>query len=173
MAHLKLKALLTTSALVAATAAAGTASSDPRGEYYKDLKKPDWNPPNEVFPIVWTTLYTDLAATTGLTLADLWQAGELTGSNKEANRFLAATVTNLALNGGWSWAFFRAKQPMLAAAWAGVLAASSADLTRRVFKVSRGRGAVLAPYAAWTAFATVLSCAVWKLNERTPGQHAS
>ncbi|MDO4901803.1 TspO/MBR family protein [Actinomyces sp.] len=173
MAHLKLKALLTTSALVAVTAAAGTAASDPRGEYYEGLKKPDWNPPNEAFPIAWSTLYTDVALTTGLTLADLWEAGELTGSNKEARRFLAATVTNLALNGGWSWAFFQAKQPALSAAWAGVLAASSADLTRRVFKVSRARGVALAPYAAWTAFATALSCAVWKLNERPSGQHAS
>ncbi|WP_199176322.1 TspO/MBR family protein [Actinomyces qiguomingii] len=173
MAHLKLKALLTTSALVAVTAAAGTAASDPGGEYYESLKKPEWNPPNEVFPIAWTTLYTDIALTTGLTLADLWQAGDLTGSNKEANRFLAATVANLALNGGWSWAFFQAKQPMLAAAWAGTLAASSADLTRRVFKVSQARGAALAPYAAWTAFATALSCTVWRLNVRTSGQHAS
>ncbi|MDU0349293.1 TspO/MBR family protein [Actinomyces sp. MRS3W] len=165
MAHVKAKALLTTSALVAATAAIGTAASDPKGKYYAGLKKPDWNPPNEAFPIAWTTLYTDIALTTGLTLADLWEAGRLTGSNREAKRFLAATATNLAINGGWSWAFFRAKQPALSAVWAGVLAASSADLTRRVFKVSKARGVVLAPYAAWTAFATALSCAIWKLND--------
>jgi len=173
MAHLKLKALLTTSALVAATAAVGTAASEPRSEYYASLKKPDWNPPNEAFPIAWSTLYTDIALTTGLTLADLWEAGEIMGSNKEARRFLTATVANLALNGGWSWVFFQAKQPALAAVWAGALAASSADLTRRVFKVSRARGVALAPYAAWTAFAAALSCAVWRLNERPTGQHAS
>ncbi|CED91386.1 TspO/MBR family protein [Actinomyces succiniciruminis] len=165
MTHFKMKALLTTSALVAVTAAVGTAASDPGGEYYKKLKKPDWNPPNVAFPIAWTTLYTDIALTTGLTLADLWEAGELTGTSKEAKRFLTALVANLALNGGWSWAFFRAQQPMLSAAWAGVLAASSADLTRRVSKVSKMRGIALAPYPAWTAFATALSCAVWKLND--------
>lgn len=165
MNHFKMKALVTTSALVAATAAAGTAGAQPKNKYYKKLKKPEWNPPNEVFPVVWTALYTDIALTTGLTLADLWKAGEIMGSNKEAKRFLTATVANLALNGGWSWAFFRARQPMLAAAWAGALAASSADLTRRVFKVSPARGAALSPYAAWTAFATALSGAVWKLND--------
>ncbi|PHP53272.1 tryptophan-rich sensory protein [Actinomyces ruminis] len=170
---MKMKALLTTSALVAATAAVGTAASDPKGKYYANLKKPDWNPPDEVFPVVWTTLYTDIALTTGMTLADLWQAGEIMGSNKEAKRFLTATVANLAINGGWSWAFFRAKQPALSAVWAGVLAASSADLTRRVFKVNRARGVVLAPYAAWTAFATALSCAMWKLNERAADHRAA
>ncbi|SDN17871.1 TspO/MBR family protein [Actinomyces ruminicola] len=173
MAHLKMKALLTTSALVAATAAVGTAASDPNGDYYARLTKPDWNPPNEAFPIAWTTLYTDIALTTGLTLADLWEAAEITGSNKEAKRFLTATAANLALNGGWSWAFFRAKQPALSAVWSGVLAASSADLTRRVFKISKVRGMALAPYAAWTAFATALSCAVWKLNDRAASHRAS
>ncbi|HHW83690.1 MAG TPA: tryptophan-rich sensory protein, partial [Actinomycetales bacterium] len=37
------------------------------------------------------------------------------------------------------------------------LAVSSADLVRRTWRASRANGALLAPYAAWTAFATVLS----------------
>ncbi|MFR9914545.1 tryptophan-rich sensory protein [Corynebacterium striatum] len=52
----------------------------------------------------------------------------------------------------------------MAAAWAGALAASSADLVRRAWKSAPERGVLLAPYAAWAGFATVLSVEIARLN---------
>ena len=60
--------------------------------------------------------------------------------------------------------FFQAKNPAVSAIWAGALAVSSTDLVRRSWRVSRVKGAVLAPYAAWTVFATALSGEIWRLN---------
>ena len=45
-----------------------------------------------------------------------------------------------------------------------MLAASSADLVRRAHKASPEKGVVLAPYAAWTGFATVLSAVIARRN---------
>ena len=86
------------------------------------------------------------------------------GDHEQRQRYLAALGANLVLNGGWSWAFFQAKNPAVSAIWAGALAVSSTDLVRRSWRVSRVKGAVLAPYAAWTVFATALSGEIWRLN---------
>jgi tryptophan-rich sensory protein len=40
------------------------------------------------------------------------------------------------------------------------------DLVRRAGRVSGPAAAVLAPYAAWTAFATLLSAAIARRNPR-------
>ena len=47
---------------------------------------------------------------------------------------------------------------------AAVLAASSADLTRRAASADPKLGAALAPYPAWTSFATVMSADIARLN---------
>ena len=49
---------------------------------------------------------------------------------------------------------------------AGVLAVSSADLTRRSVAVRGAKAAPMAAYAAWTAFATALSTHIWFVNRR-------
>ncbi|WP_083291037.1 TspO/MBR family protein [Corynebacterium sp. HMSC06G04] len=46
------------------------------------------------------------------------------------------------------------------------MTASSADLVRRAWKSAPERGALLAPYTAWTGFATVLSAEIARLNRR-------
>ena len=48
----------------------------------------------------------------------------------------------------------------------GLRPASSADLVRRAWKSAPERGALLAPYAVWTGFATVLSAEIARLNRR-------
>ncbi|WP_127843030.1 TspO/MBR family protein [Actinomyces wuliandei] len=156
-------ALLATSTMVAATAVAGSLASDPHGSYYASLRKPSWTPPGSVFPVVWSGLYATIAATTGPTLAELREADTKT-QDWEAAGYLCATTVNLALNAGWTWIFFRARNPGLSAAWAAALTISSVGLAQRTFQVKMARGVVLAPYAGWTAFATALSTAIWRMN---------
>ncbi len=78
-----------------------------------------------------------------------------------------AFAANLLLNATWSWLFWRARRPWLAAAECAVLTASSADLVRRTYNLNHRAGLALAPYAAWCAFATALSTAVARLNGGT------
>ncbi|PRC45358.1 TspO protein, partial [Mycobacterium sp. ITM-2017-0098] len=75
-----------------------------------------------------------------------------------------ALAANLVLNAGWSWVFFNRRKLGPAAALAGALTVSSADLARRAASVNAPAGAALAPYPLWCAFATVLSTRIWLLN---------
>jgi tryptophan-rich sensory protein len=148
-------------AAVAATAVAGSVGSrDVDSPWYDALEKPPYQPPGVAFPVVWTTLYTDLALSAGHALDRL----EAAGRHDEAERYRRALAANLVVNAAWSWVFFRWHRVGPAVGVAGVLAASSADLVRRTARVSPGAAVALAPYPVWCAFATVLSADVWRRN---------
>lgn len=151
--------LALTSVAVGLTAAVGGIATQPGSRWYTSLDKPRWQPPAAAFGPVWTLLYADIAAMSALHLADRREGFE----DEPPAGFAAALATNLVLNAGWSWAFFRGKNLPLATTVAVALAASSADLVRRV-GVRPQRGVVLAPYAAWTAFAAVLTDAIRRRN---------
>ncbi|GAA1349648.1 tryptophan-rich sensory protein [Falsarthrobacter nasiphocae] len=138
---------------VALTAVTGSLLTDPDSAWYRGLRKPSWQPPSAAFPLVWTALYADIALVSALVIADAQEKGD----DDAARRYIRRLTGNLILNAGWTGLFFRARKPWLAAGGAAVLAASSADLVRLAAQSSPERGAVLAPYAAWTAFATALS----------------
>jgi translocator protein len=136
--HVNKQTLAATTLAVGATAGIGSVASKPRiTRWYSRLQKPPYVPPNEVFPVAWTTLYADFA--------------------------LAA---NLILNAGWSWLFFKYQKLGASAVGAAVLAASSADLTRRTVAADRRAGIALLPYALWCSFATLMSGHIWVLNRR-------
>lgn len=144
----------------AACAVAGSIVTDPKSDWYKSLDKPAWQPPGWLFPIVWTALYADIAATAMQTVHEL----ENDGSTDEAEEYRRAHLVNLALNFGWSALFFAAKRPVLAAVEAAALAVSSWDLVRRAGSVRRQRGYRLAPYGLWCSFAAVLSTEIARRN---------
>ncbi len=145
---------------VVGAAAVGGLLTDPDGAWYRSLRKPSWNPPNTVFPVVWTSLYALITASSAATIHDL----QASGRREEARSFQRALAVNLVLNAGWSGLFFRARRPWLGAVGAGVLAASSIDLARRAARTGWTRGAALGSYAAWTSFATALSTEITRLN---------
>lgn len=163
---MKLTTVLWTAAATAATAAAGGIATDPESPWYRRLRKPDWQPPALAFPVVWTALYTDLAVSSAAAL-DSGSSAESGVEGARADELAAyrrALAANLVLNAGWSWLFWRSRRPWLAAAECALLTASSADLVRRTYRLNRGAGAALAPYALWCGFATVLSTAIARLN---------
>ncbi|KZS67422.1 TspO protein [Mycobacterium kansasii] len=156
------KSTLTATGL-AVTAAAGAGSIASPGStagWYPRLRKPAYQPPNIAFPMVWTTLYGDIAISSAVALDRLRAAGY----HDKARRYVAALGINLVLNGGWSWLFFRFHKLGASAVGAAVLATSSADLVRRTAEADRRAGLAMLPYALWTAFATVLATHLWRLN---------
>ncbi|WP_448612290.1 TspO/MBR family protein [Geodermatophilus sp. URMC 60] len=146
------------SAAVTATAVLGGIGTAPGTRWYRGLDKPPWQPPASAFGPVWTALYVLLALAGGRSLA--------AGGREERRRYLRAYLANLALNAGWTWLFFRARRPAAATAEAVLLAASTADLTRRSWVLDRRAGAALVPYAAWTSFAAALTAAIARRNPR-------
>lgn len=168
---MKLRTAVWTAAATAATAAAGGLATDPDSRWYRGLRKPGWQPPVIAFPVVWTALYADLAVSSAAAL-DSGEAGDPPGGSiaaAEIRAYRGALAVNLVLNATWSWLFWRARQPWLAAAECAVLTASSADLVRRTYQLNRGAGVALAPYALWCGFAAVLSAAIARLNPGAAG----
>jgi uncharacterized protein YbjT (DUF2867 family)/tryptophan-rich sensory protein len=156
------RTLARTSAVVGAAALVGSLLTDPNSRWYRRLDKPSWQPPPAAFPVVWTTLYATTAVVTARASAELAERGD-TAAAKDLERALAA---NMVLNAGWSGLFFRAHRLGLATAGAAALAASGADLARRVGSTGRGKAAGVGAYAAWCGFATVLTAAIARRNPR-------
>ncbi|MEV7328844.1 TspO/MBR family protein [Micromonospora sp. NPDC093244] len=153
---MRLPTLVKTAAAVTVTAAAGTAVNDTSDGWYRRLRKPSWQPPPVAFPLAWTPLYA-LIAVAGARVLD-----RTSGAERAA--FTRAYALNLALNFGWSALFFKARRPTAALAEIAALNASNFALVRRASRADRVAAAALAPYAAWTLFATVLNGAIVRLN---------
>lgn len=157
------RTLIPCTAAVAATAVIGGLASRPANSpWYRALSKPRYQPPRRAFPIVWPILYADIAAVSSNALDEMAHHGQ----ERERRRYITALAVNLALNAGWSWLFFKRRLLVASAVAAGVLAVSSADLSRRAVAASGTRAAPLSLYALWCAFATVLASHVWHLNRR-------
>ena len=144
-------------------AALGTWATNPDSPWYKSLDLPPWQPPKLAFPIVWTVLYATIAGVSASAVTT-FEDREVDGDAARVRGYWTALGVNLALNAGWSWAFWRAERPWLAAGWSGVLAASSIDLARRAGAAGPGHRNFLLPYAAWCSFATMLSAEIWRRN---------
>ncbi|MBV8860979.1 MAG: tryptophan-rich sensory protein [Mycobacterium sp.] len=163
---MKKQTVAATTLAVATAAGLGSVASRPRASgWYAHLRRPRYVPPNGVFPVAWTLLYTDIAGTSAVAVDRLRAAGR-PGADREARNYVVALATNLILNAGWSWLFFRYHKLGASAVGAVALAASSADLARRTAAADRRAGAALLPYPLWCAFATAMSGHVWILNRR-------
>ena len=154
------KSLPFTAAAVAACAGLGSVATRQVGSaWYRALRKPRIQPPPVAFPVVWTTLYADLAVTSAFALDRLRAPAD-----DQERGYAVALGVNLALNAAWSWVFFGFHRLGPSVLVAGALTVSSVDLVRRTADADERAAAALAPYAAWCAFATVLSAAVWRAN---------
>lgn len=124
--------------------------------WYRNLKKPEWNPPSSVFAPVWTTLYLLMALAA-------WWVWKPAGF-RAAARPLSLFALQLGLNVAWSWIFFGMHRPGWAFAellvlWLAILATTIAFFAR-----SGIAGALLLPYLAWVTFAGALNYTIWQLN---------
>lgn len=161
---MRITTLLMTAAATVATAAIGGAATAPavRSSWYAQLRKPAYQPPREVFPVVWPALYTDIAVVSAAAIDELGA----TGRDIERRAYRNGLALNLALNAAWSWLFFNRRRFGTATAVSAALTVSSADLTRRAVDAIGGRAAPLTLYPLWCAFATVLCGHIRQLNRR-------
>jgi tryptophan-rich sensory protein len=140
----------------AAAALVGGLGSRRAPEIYRELDKPSWAPPAAIFGPVWTLLY----ASMGTAAWRLWRSGS-------AHTPLTLHAVQLVLNAAWPAAFFagRSRRASLAIIAALDVAVAAEILTAR--RHDRLAGALLAPYLAWTLFATALNAAVRRPDRAT------
>jgi tryptophan-rich sensory protein len=157
------RTLIPAAVAVTATGVIGGLASRPADSpWYRSLRKPPYQPPPQVFPIVWPMLYADIA----IVSSNVLDMMERRGQKRERREYVIALAMNLVLNASWSWLFFNRRLLGTSAIAALVLAGSSADLSRRAVAVQGKRAAPLALYPTWCAFAAILSGHVWFLNRR-------
>lgn len=159
------RALVTISRTGAMTTVAALAGSLASGRpennsWFVALRKPAFQPPPVVFPVVWTSLYVDIAVCSAIALNELQDNSD----NAQARKYARALSANLVMNSAWTWVFFHSRRLAAAPILAATLAISSADLAIRSYRARRATGLALAPYALWCGFATTLSTAIWRLN---------
>lgn len=124
--------------------------------WYQTVAKPSWNPPNNIFGPVWTTLFVMMAISGWL----VWQAS----NEHKVKAPLTLFGTQLVLNIAWSWIFFGMHQPGWAFVEILVLWLAIAATAKSFFGISKLAGGLLVPYLGWVSFASVLNFAIWRMN---------
>lgn len=124
--------------------------------WYNRLDKPSYNPPDYVFPIVWSALYS-LMAISG------WRVWREENS-PERSRALRLWATQLTSNAEWTKLFFGKHQPLSALADVVALESMIVRYIATARKVDTGAALCFVPYAAWVGFATVLNADIVRRN---------
>ncbi|MBM3357182.1 MAG: tryptophan-rich sensory protein [Betaproteobacteria bacterium] len=137
-------------------AAAAPGIAWPPGEWYAQLAKPAWTPPNWVFGPVWTALY----AMMGVAAWRVWRRGGFAKARGALPLFLA----QLALNAAWTPAFFGLHLPGVAFAIIAVLWLAIAATARAFLRHDRVASLLLLPYLVWVSYAAALNLALWRMN---------
>ena len=138
-------------------AAIGNLATTPQiPNWYADIAKPNWTPPNWLFGPVWTILFSLMATAA-------WIVWRKHGIKNARNAFIWFGV-QLILNSLWSVLFFGWNNPGAAAVeilflWLTIL------ITLVAFsKKSKTAGLLLVPYFLWVSFAIVLNISIWQMN---------
>lgn len=145
--------------VVANGAAASSGAIFRPADWYKNLDKPDWRPPDWLFGPVWTLLYAMIAVAGWL----VWLEAGLAGAAVP----LAIYAAQLVFNAAWSALFFGLKRPDLgmidvALLWLSILATIVAFQP-----IHAGAAYMLIPYLIWVSFASVLNFSIMRRNPRT------
>lgn len=151
-----LKFILSLALPLTVGAIAGLSTSGAIQDWYVNLNRPSFNPPNWLFGPVWTTLYTIM----GISLFWVWRLPP----DKARNLALLAFGVQLLLNFGWSFFFFYFKTIGFALAEIIVLWASIVLMMVLFYRVKPIAAYSNIPYLLWVSFATILNAAYYKLN---------
>ncbi len=139
--------------LAACGSAAATGAMFQPGDWYRNLSKPRWTPPDWLFPVAWTVLYLSMS----VAAARVAMAGE-------TGQALALWSVQIALNTLWTPVFFGLRRMgaglvIIALLWLAVAATMLA-----FWQVDWIAGALFAPYLLWVSVAGMLNRSVWVRN---------
>lgn len=150
--------------LIASFAAAATGAVFRPGDWYRQLDKPKWRPPDWLFAPVWTVLYTLIAFSGWL----VWRQAGFVGAALPLTIYAA----QLFLNAAWTPIFFGLHRVGLALAEILMLWASIIVTIILFYLVNSAAAFILMPYLAWVTFASVLTFSIWRRNRATTTKFA-
>lgn len=123
---------------------------------YKAAEKPPLTPPDIVFPIVWTILFTLMA----ISAARVW----LTDNSRLRNHGMIVYFIQLFFNFFWSVLFFNLAAYGLAFLWIIGLWILIIIMTVKFYQADKIAGLLQIPYLLWVTFAAYLNFMVYQLN---------
>ncbi|MNL23565.1 TspO/MBR family protein [compost metagenome] len=125
--------------------------------WYVTLAKPSFNPPNQIFAPVWTSLYIIM----GISAYLVWQKRH---QILNLPRTIAIYLIQLVLNLMWSFIFFYAHQ--IGVALFEIIALLIAVIINALvfYKIDKTAGLLFIPYILWVSFATALTYNIFILN---------
>lgn len=123
------------------------------GDWYRELRKPGWTPPNWLFGPVWSILYIMIAVAGWLA----WNASPDSGA-------VRLWGLQLVFNGAWSWLFFGRHRMDLAFVDVCLMWLSIAAFIVVAYSVSVLAALLFVPYLLWVTIAATLNFSVWRLN---------
>jgi benzodiazapine receptor len=126
--------------------------------WYTTLKRPSWNPPNKVFPIVWPILYSTMGYASYL----VWRDGG--GFAGDAASPIAWYGAQLALNWAWTPIFFGLHSPKWAFVEIVCLWGAIAGTIYMFHGVNERAAYMLVPYLCWCTYASSLTFKIWRDN---------
>ena len=124
---------------------------------YKAAQKPPLTPPDIVFPIVWTILFTLMA----VSAARVW----LTDNSRLRNHAMIVCFIQLFFNFFWSVLFFNFQAYGLAFVWIIGLWVLILLMIVRFYRADKIAGLLQIPYLLWVSFAAYLNFMVYQLNK--------
>ena len=129
------------------------------GQWYRELKKPRWQPPDWLFGPAWTVIL-------GLAGWSFYVALTAAPTAEARMAVYALFGVNFVLHFIWSPLFFKLRRPDWALAENVLLLASVAALVIVLPRVSGGSfaGWLNLPYFTWVSFALFLNWTIVKLN---------
>ena len=126
-------------------------------DWFVNLIKPPFNPPNYLFGPVWTTLYLMM----GVSLFMIMKSSKI-GFRTDA---ILAFGMQLFLNFWWSIFFFRFQRPDVALVEIVMLWFSILFMLFSFYKVKPLAAYLQIPYLLWVSFAFMLNASFWWLNK--------
>lgn len=123
-------------------------------DWYLNLNKPWFNPPNYLFGPVWISLYFLM----GISLYLIWI------SKKDIKNALRLFFIQLILNALWSILFFGLRLIFVAFLELLLLGIFILIIIIKFYKIDKRSSYLLIPYILWVSFALVLNFSIFVLN---------
>lgn len=156
----KMDARMSTPVIVAVAVAiflgVGGGLLTPIGPWYRELKKPSWQPPDWAFGPIWTTIL-GLAAWSAVIA---WNAA----APDQQRTVIILFATNAVFHFLWSPLFFKARRPDWALIEVVFLWASLVALIAGLWPISPFASALIVPYLVWVSIAAYLNWTIVQLN---------
>ena len=125
-------------------------------DWYVHLEKPFFNPPDSVFPIVWTLLF--------ILMGISWYLFLQAPKNKMYKKNKLLFWIQLGLNFMWSFSFFYFKNPILGLVNILLLLPAILLWVKTGKQLNSTASKLQIPYILWVSFATLLNTAIVMLN---------